>query len=98
MARPHKRTGGGCVRLTRTRVDLTRAKQRMVPEFGSATWLCGMYTYDRNELLGLHQKAKQVQPRGYIAGNKRVMSIDLTARKQQKMLQTQQPRAIECAI
>ena len=49
------------------------------------------------ELLGLHKKARQVQPRGYIAGNKRAMSIDLTARKQQKLLQTEQPRDIECA-
>ena len=50
------------------------------------------------ELLGLHKKARQVQPRDYIAGNKRVMSIDLTARKHQKLLQTEQPSAIECAV
>ena len=50
------------------------------------------------ELLGLHKKARQVQPRDYIAGNKRVMSIDLTASKQQKLLQTRAPRAIECAV
>ena len=51
------------------------------------------------ELLGLHKKAKQVQPRHYIAGNKRVMSVDLTARKWQKLLelQAEQPRMIECA-
>ncbi len=47
------------------------------------------------ELIGLHTKAKQVQPRDYIAGNKRVMTLDLTARKQQR-LQAEQPRAIEC--
>ena len=47
------------------------------------------------ELLGLHAKAKQVQSRDYIAGNKRVMMLDLTARKQQR-LQAEQPRAIEC--
>ena len=33
------------------------------------------------ELLGLHKKARQVQPRVYIAGNKRVMAQDLTAQK-----------------
>lgn len=49
------------------------------------------------ELLGLHKKARQVQPRGYIAGNKRVMSLDLTARKQQRLSRTEQPQAIECA-
>ena len=43
-------------------------------------------------------KARQVQPRDYIAGNKRVMAQDLTARKQQKLLQTEQPKAIECAV
>ena len=48
------------------------------------------------ELL-LHKKARQVQPRHYIAGNKRVMCTDLAAKKQQKLLQTQQPRVIECA-
>lgn len=50
------------------------------------------------ELLGLHKKARQVQPRGDIAGNKRVMSLDLTARKQQKLLQVEQPKAIQCAV
>jgi len=50
------------------------------------------------ELLGLHKKARQVQPREYIAGNKRVMCADLAARKQQKLLQAEQPRAIECAV
>ena len=49
------------------------------------------------ELLGLHKKAKQVQPRGYIAGNKRVMSIDLAARKRLALGQ-QQRMAIECAV
>ena len=48
------------------------------------------------ELLGLHKKAKQVQPRGYIAGNKRVMSLDSAARKRLALGQ-QQPVAIECA-
>ena len=48
------------------------------------------------ELLGLHKKAKQVQPRGYIAGNKRVMSVDLAARKRLALGQ-QQHIAIECA-
>ena len=46
----------------------------------------------------LDKKARQVQPRDYIAGNKRVMSIDLTARKQQRLLQPEQPRAIECTV
>lgn len=50
------------------------------------------------ELLGLHKKAKQVQPRHYIAGNKRVMCIDLAAKKQQKLLQTEQSKAIQCAV
>jgi len=60
------------------------------------------------ELLGLHKKARQVQPREYIAGNKRVMSVDLTARKRLAMEQQQpamiaaswkaeQSVAIECA-
>ena len=49
------------------------------------------------ELLGLHKKAKQVQPRGYIAGNKRVMSLDLAARKRLALGQ-QQPVAIECTV
>jgi hypothetical protein len=48
------------------------------------------------ELLGLHRKAREVHPREYV-GNKRVMSMDLTARKHQKLLQAEQPRAIECA-
>ena len=47
------------------------------------------------ELLGLHKKATQVQPRWYIAGNKRVMSVDLAARKLLALGQ-QQPVAIEC--
>ena len=42
------------------------------------------------ELLGLHTKAKQVQPREYIAGNKRSMSADLTARKR-LVTEQQQP-------
>ncbi len=50
------------------------------------------------ELLGLHKKARQVQSREYIAGNKRVMSVDLTARKQQRLLQSEQPNAIECTV
>ena len=49
------------------------------------------------ELLGLHAKARQVQPRDYIAGNKRVMTLDLTARKQQR-LGAEQPRALECSV
>ena len=49
------------------------------------------------ELMGLHKKAKQVQPRGYIAGNKRVMSVDLAARKRLALGQ-QQPVAIECTV
>ncbi|KAL3158965.1 hypothetical protein ABBQ32_011363 [Trebouxia sp. C0010 RCD-2024] len=49
-------------------------------------------------LLGLHTKAKQVQPRGYIAGNKRVMSADLAARKRLVLgQQGQRPVAIECS-
>jgi len=44
-------------------------------------------------LLGLHKKARQVQPREYIAGNKRVMSVDLMARKRQA-LEQQQPAMI----
>jgi len=47
------------------------------------------------ELLGLHKKAKQVQPRGYIASNKRVMSEDLTARK--RLAMAEQSLSIECA-
>ena len=47
------------------------------------------------ELLGLHKKARQVQPREYIAGNKRVMCIDLAAKKQKKLLQTERPKAIQ---
>ena len=31
------------------------------------------------ELLGFHKKARQVQPREYIAGNKRLMSAGLAA-------------------
>lgn len=46
------------------------------------------------ELLGL-QVARQVEPREYTAGSKQLMSIDLTARKQQRLLQTGQPKAIE---
>ena len=42
------------------------------------------------ELLGLHKKARQVQPREYTVGNKRRMSVGLTARKQQRLLQTEQ--------
>ena len=42
------------------------------------------------ELLGLHEKARQVQPREYIVGNKRLMSVGLTARKQQRLLQIEQ--------
>ncbi len=49
------------------------------------------------ELLGLHKKARQVQPREYIAGNKRVMSVDLVARKRQRLLQAEQPRTVQCA-
>jgi len=45
------------------------------------------------QLLGLHKKARQVQPREYIAGNKRVMSVDLMARKRQA-LEQQQPAMI----
>ena len=37
------------------------------------------------ELLG--KKARPVQPREYIAGNKRVMAVDLIARKQQRLSQ-----------
>ena len=50
------------------------------------------------ELLGLHKKARQVQPREYIAGNKRVMSVDLAARKRLALGQQQaeQPRLTEC--
>ena len=33
------------------------------------------------ELLGLHKKTLQVQPREYIAGNKRLMSVELIPRK-----------------
>ncbi|DBA83859.1 TPA: hypothetical protein ACH3X1_006371 [Trebouxia sp. C0004] len=49
------------------------------------------------ELLGLHKKARQVHPREYIAGNKRVMSVALTTQKQQWLLQTEQPRAIDAS-
>lgn len=37
------------------------------------------------QLLGLHTKARQVQPREYIAGNKRVMSVDLVAQKRARL-------------
>ncbi len=47
------------------------------------------------ELLGLHKKARQVQPREYIDGNKRVMAVALTARKQQRLSQAAQPGLIE---
>lgn len=51
------------------------------------------------ELLGLHKKSKQVQPREYIAGNKRVMAVDLAARKRLALgQQAEQPLAVECAI
>ena len=42
------------------------------------------------ELLGLHEKARQVQPREYIVGNERLTSVGLTARKQQRLLQIEQ--------
>ena len=48
-------------------------------------------------LLGLHNKAIQVQPRIHIAGNKRVTSVHLTARKEQKLLHTDLPLSIQCA-
>lgn len=35
-----------------------------------------------------------MQPRDYIAGNKRVVSVDLTARKRLKLLQTEQAMAV----
>ena len=37
------------------------------------------------ELLGLHKKAKDVQTREYITGNKRVMSDDLAAQKRARL-------------
>ena len=37
------------------------------------------------ELLGLHKKAKDVQTREYITGNKRVMSEDLAAQKRARL-------------
>lgn len=37
------------------------------------------------ELLGLHKKAKDVQSREYITGNKRVMSEDLAAQKRARL-------------
>ncbi|DBA95083.1 TPA: hypothetical protein ACH3X1_002596 [Trebouxia sp. C0004] len=40
------------------------------------------------ELLGLHKKARQVQPKEYIAGNKKFTSLDLVARKQQRQVAT----------
>ena len=49
------------------------------------------------ELLGLHKRARQVQPRECIAGNKRVLAVDLAAQKQQRLLQTEQPLAIQYA-
>lgn len=48
-------------------------------------------------LLGLHNKARPVQPRIHIAGNKRVTSVHLTARKEQRLLYTEQPLSIRCA-
>ena len=56
------------------------------------------------ELLGQHKKARQAQPREYIAGNKRVMSVELIARKRLALEQQQpasnaveKPRALVCA-
>ncbi|KAK9831029.1 hypothetical protein WJX74_000601 [Apatococcus lobatus] len=43
------------------------------------------------ELLGLHKKAKEVVPREYIVGNKRVMSEALAADKRARL---QQPAAV----
>ncbi|KAK9864861.1 hypothetical protein WJX84_007949 [Apatococcus fuscideae] len=43
------------------------------------------------ELLGLHKKAKEVVPREYIVGNKRVMSAALAADKRARL---QQPAAV----
>ena len=51
----------------------------------------------RQQKCGLHKQARQVQPREYIAGKKRLMSVDFTARKQQRLSQTEQPKAIECS-
>ena len=48
-------------------------------------------------MLGLHEKAKQVQPRGCMAGNKRVMSRKrLALEQQQQLIQAKHPDAIEC--
>ncbi|KAL0036008.1 hypothetical protein WJX77_011177 [Trebouxia sp. C0004] len=44
------------------------------------------------ELLGLHKKARQVQPREYIAGNKRLMSVDLTSRSSRGCCKQNSPR------
>ncbi len=49
------------------------------------------------ELLGLHKKSRQAQPREYITGNKRVMSTDLAARKRLALgQQAEQPRLTAC--
>ena len=40
------------------------------------------------ELLGLHKKARDVQTRKYIIGNKRVMSEDLAAQKRARLAAT----------
>ena len=50
------------------------------------------------ELMGLHKKACQVQPREYITGNKRIMTQDLLAQKRQRLLQSEQAKLIECAV
>ena len=48
-------------------------------------------------LLGLHKRARQVQPREYIAGNKRVMAVDLTVRKRLMLVQqAEQSKLTEC--
>ena len=49
------------------------------------------------ELLGLHKKARQVQPREHIAGNKRLMSLDLGANRRLALGQQQVSR-MSCSV
>ena len=48
------------------------------------------------ELPGLHKRAPQVQLRERINDNKMIMKEDLFAKKKQKLLQAEQPRAFAC--
>ena len=49
------------------------------------------------ELLGLHKKARQTRQREYITGNNRLVSLNLTVKQKQKLMQAEQPRVLACA-